>query len=286
MFKKLAALVMAVLMLCTVASVFTSCAGGAASDLKIGCIMVGDETEGYTKAHMDGIKEAAKALGIADNQIIWKYRIEETSACLDAAQDLVGQGCTLVISNSYGHQTYMVQAAEQFPDVTFVSMTGDFAAISGVKNLKNGFTKVFESRYVSGVVGGMKLAELVADGKVSPTATPDSYDADGNIKINLTMRISVSMVISYGENNAMGDTVMVGPGSYYACSMDINLPKDNLDALADADWSQYDYKTTNDFVGTMEARVQTIPEQYRFKGTVNLAYHLHLNEQAPHAANH
>ena len=124
MFKKLAALVMAVLMLCTVASVFTSCAGGAASDLKIGCIMVGDETEGYTKAHMDGIKEAAKALGIKDSQIIWKYKIEETSDCLDAATDLVGQGCTLVISNSYGHQTYMVQAAEQFPDVTFVSMTG------------------------------------------------------------------------------------------------------------------------------------------------------------------
>ena len=196
MFKKLAAVAMAVLMLCTVAAVFSSCSNGAASDLKIGCIMVGDETEGYTKAHMDGIKEAAKALGIADNQIIWKYKIEETSDCLDAATDLVGQGCTLVISNSYGHQTYMVQAAEQFPDVTFVSMTGDFAAISGVKNLKNGFTKVFESRYVSGVVGGMKLAELIADGKVSPTATPDSYDADGNVKIGYVGAFNYAEVVS------------------------------------------------------------------------------------------
>lgn len=136
--------------------------------------------------------------------------------------------------------------------------------------------------------GADKSFMTVADATVPDTGADLtlSKDADGNIKINLTMRISVSMVISYGENNAMGDTVMVGPGSYYACSMDINLPKDNLDALADADWSQYDYKTTNDFVGTMEARVQTIPEQYRFKGTVNLAYHLHLNEPAPHAANH
>ena len=196
MFKKLAALALAILMLGTALTAFTSCAGGSAADLKIGCIMVGDETEGYTKAHMDGIKEAAKALGIADNQIIWKYKIEETSDCLDAATDLVGQGCTLVISNSYGHQTYMVQAAEQFPDVTFVSMTGDFAAISGVKNLKNGFTKVFESRYVSGVVGGMKLAELVADGKVSPTATPDSYDADGNIKIGYVGAFNYAEVVS------------------------------------------------------------------------------------------
>ena len=60
MFKKLAAVAMAVLMLCTVAAVFSSCSNGAASDLKIGCIMVGDETEGYTLAHMNGVKEAAE----------------------------------------------------------------------------------------------------------------------------------------------------------------------------------------------------------------------------------
>ncbi|MGN1204013.1 MAG: BMP family ABC transporter substrate-binding protein, partial [Lachnospiraceae bacterium] len=47
--------------------------GESSANIKIGVILVGDETEGYTKAHMDGIKEAAKELGIADNQIIWKY---------------------------------------------------------------------------------------------------------------------------------------------------------------------------------------------------------------------
>ena len=194
MFKKFAALALAAMMLFTFATLFAGCSGSAA-DLKIGCIMVGDETEGYTKAHMDGIKDAAKSLGIADNQIIWKYKIEETSDCLDAATDLVGQGCTVIISNSYGHQTYMAQAAEQFPDVTFVSMTGDFASISGLKNLKNGFTKVYESRYVSGVVAGMKLAELIADGKVSKTATPYAYDGD-NVKIGYVGAFNYAEVVS------------------------------------------------------------------------------------------
>ncbi len=37
-------------------------------------------------------------------------------------------------------------------------MTGDFAALTGkLDNLKNAFTKVYQSRYVSGVVAGMKL---------------------------------------------------------------------------------------------------------------------------------
>ena len=196
MFKKIAALLLAVIMTLTVAAVFSSCGSSDASGLKIGVILVGDETEGYTKAHMDGIKEAAKALGIADSQIIWKYKIEENSTCLDAATDLVGQGCSVIISNSYGHQTYMVQAAEQYPDVTFVSMTGDFAAISGVPNFKNGFTKVYESRYVSGVVAGMKLAELIDNGTISASATPEHFDADGNVIIGYVGAYNYAEVVS------------------------------------------------------------------------------------------
>ncbi len=195
MFKKIAAVVMAAVMLFSMMAVLSSCSSGG-EDLKIGCILVGDETEGYTKAHMDGIKEAAKELGIADSQIVWKYKIEENSTCLDAATDLVGQGCNLVISNSYGHQTYMVQAAEQFPDVTFVSMTGDFAAISGVPNFKNGFTKIYESRYVSGVVAGMKLAELIDNGTISPEGTPEHFDESGNAKIGYVGAFNYAEVVS------------------------------------------------------------------------------------------
>ncbi len=195
MFKRIAAVVMAVIMTLTVAAVFTSCSGDA-SGLKIGVILVGDETEGYTKAPMDGIKEAARSLGIAESQIIWKYKVEETSACLDAATDLVGQGCSLVISNSYGHQTFMVQAAEQFPDVTFVSMTGDFAAICGVPNMKNGFTKIYEARYVAGVVAGMKLEELISNGTISPETTPEHFDENGNAKIGYVGAYNYAEVVS------------------------------------------------------------------------------------------
>ena len=196
MFRKIASLTIAVLMLFTALTAFASCSSDGAAGIKIGCIMVGDETEGYTLAHMNGIKEAAKKLGIADSQIIWKYKIEENSDCYDAATELVGRGCQLIISNSYGHQDFMVQAAKENPNVTFVSMTGDFAAISGVSNLKNGFTKVFESRYVSGVVGGMKLKELIDNGTVSPTATPNAYDADGNVKIGYVGAFNYAEVVS------------------------------------------------------------------------------------------
>ncbi len=196
MFKKIASVVLAALMLFTVATVFASCSSGSADGLKVGVILIGDETEGYTKAHMDGIKAAAGELGIAENQIIWKYTVPENSATLDAATDLVVQGCSVIISNSYGHQTYMIQAAEQFPDVTFVSMTGDFAAIAGVSNFKNGFTKVYESRYVSGVVAGMKLAQLISEGTISPETTPEHFDENGNVKIGYVGAFNYAEVVS------------------------------------------------------------------------------------------
>ena len=98
MFRKIASLAMAVMMLFTVMTVFASCSGDGAGGIKIGCIMVGDETEGYTLAHMEGIKEAAKELGISESQIIWKYKIEENSDCYDAAVELVGRGCQLIIA--------------------------------------------------------------------------------------------------------------------------------------------------------------------------------------------
>ena len=168
----------------------------AASDFKIGAIMLGDETEGYSAAHITGIKTAAEELGLSEDQIVWKYKIPEGAECLDAAEDLVAQGCDLILSNSYGHQTYMVEAAEKYPDVTFIAMTGDFAAISGLDNFKNAFTAVYQSRYVSGVVAGMKLKELIESGTLTPETQPGSFDADGNVKIGYVGAFPYAEVVS------------------------------------------------------------------------------------------
>jgi hypothetical protein len=140
-----------------------------AADLKIGVIVVGDETEGYTLSHMNGIKEAAANLGIADNQIIWKYKCPEDQTCYDAALDCIGQGCNLIISNSYGHQTYMVLAAEEYPDVTFASMTGDFAALTGLDNFKNAFTKIYD--FLKNVQDDEKYHYAMVGYKIKNTVT-------------------------------------------------------------------------------------------------------------------
>lgn len=215
MFKKVLSLALALVLVLSLTAVFAGCAkeapvtttpagndasatdvteGGndAAADLKIGVILVGDENEGYTFAHMEGIKNAAKALGIADTNILWKYTVKEDETCLDAAMDLANQGCQLIISNSYGHQAFMQQAAEELEDVQFIAMTGDTAQSSGLANFNNGFTKIFESRYVSGVVAGMKLKELIDAGKI----TDKNKTADGLVKIGYVGAYPYAEVVS------------------------------------------------------------------------------------------
>lgn len=159
--------------------------------LKFGVILVGDENEGYTYAHIEGIKQAAAANNVADDQIIWKYSVGETQDCYDQATDLVEQGCNVIFSNSYGHQSYMQKAAEENPGVQFVACTGDTAAISGLSNFSNAFTNVYESRYVSGIVAGYKLKELVENGQL----TPENYK-DGNVLIGYIGAFPYAEVVS------------------------------------------------------------------------------------------
>ena len=152
------------------------------TDVKVGAIILGDETEGYSAAHINGIKEAAAELGMSDDQIVWKYKIAEGGIRQYLTEDLVGQGCNLIIS-ALRPSDYMEEEAEKYPDINSVAMTGDFAAISGLDNFYNAFTAVYQSRYVSGVVAGMKVKELVESGTLTPETQPDSFTADGKVKI-------------------------------------------------------------------------------------------------------
>jgi basic membrane protein A len=137
------------------------------ADLKVGVILVHDENSGYDMSHIEGIKAAMTALGIKDEQVIFKYNIPEDETTYDTAVDLAEQGCQMVISDSYSHQSFMMRAATEYPNVIFLACTGDTAALEPVKNVANMFPATYESRYVSGVVAGMKLKELMDAGKVT-----------------------------------------------------------------------------------------------------------------------
>ena len=141
--------------------------GAADSDFKVGIMYIGDENEGYTAAHMAGIDGMMENLGLDDSQVIEKTNIPEDESAYDAAVDLAEQGCDIIFANSFGQESYVIQAATEYPNIQFCHATGYQAASSGLPNMHNYFTNIYESRYVSGVVAGLKLNEMIDNGTIT-----------------------------------------------------------------------------------------------------------------------
>ena len=146
-------------------SVFTVASADVA-DVKLGVILLHDEDSTYDLNFINGVNDAAAALGLSEDQIIMKRNIPESQECTEAALDLADEGCNLIFANSFGHETYLLEATKECPDVQFCHATGTMAHTAGQANFHNAFAAIYEGRYLAGVAAGMKLNELKAAGQL------------------------------------------------------------------------------------------------------------------------
>ena len=171
--KKVLALVLA-LALCLTA--FAALADGVAKeDIKLGVILLHDEDSTYDLNFINGVKDAAAALGLADEQVIIKRNIPESNDCYEAALDLADEGCQIVFADSFGHETFMLQAAKELPNVDFCHATGTMAHTEKLDNFHNAFAAIYEGRYLAGVAAGLKLNEIKEAGKLKGEAPVMGY---------------------------------------------------------------------------------------------------------------
>lgn len=127
---------------------------------KIGMICLHGSASTYDKNFIDAMQQACANKGLSD-QLTIVTDIEETNDCYATAKDLVDQGCELIFADSFGHEAYMMQAAQEFPNVEFCHATGTSAQTAGLANFHNAFASIYEGRYLAGVAGGMKLKEML-----------------------------------------------------------------------------------------------------------------------------
>ena len=163
--KKILALVLA-LALCLTAVAAVAEAPAISEDFKIGVILLHDEKSTYDKNFQDGFLEAAAELGLTEDQYVIIPNIAESEDCKNAALDLVDEGCKVVFADSFGHETYLLAAAEECPEVQFCHATGTMAHTAGLANFHDAFASIYEGRYLAGVAAGMKLNEIKAAGNL------------------------------------------------------------------------------------------------------------------------
>ena len=124
--------------------------------LKIGLILIGDEADAYNKNHVEGMKAAMTALEVPETALQIKANVAEGADTEVAVRELVESGCQAVFVNSFGHEVYMLNVAAEYPAVQFFSATGVKSATDELTNTHNYFTRIFEARYLSGIVAGLK----------------------------------------------------------------------------------------------------------------------------------
>ena len=142
------------------------------SDFKAGFIFLHDENSTYDLNFINAAKAACENLGV---ECILKTNIDESNACKETALDLVDQGCGFVFADSFGHESYMIEAAKANPKVQFSHATGTMAHTEKLDNYHNAFASIYEGRYLAGVAAGLKLNEMIESGKITADKAKIGY---------------------------------------------------------------------------------------------------------------
>lgn len=167
----------------------------------VGAVFIGAADDGFTGAHYNGMEGMRNALGLSEEQVLYKYNVPENAECEVALRELVDAGCNIIFGNSWGFMNFMDEMAEEFPDVIFSHCSG---FMNNGKNFNNYFGRIYQARYLSGIAAGKKTESNLI-GYVA--AFPDNAEVNGGINafalgvqsVNPEAVVYVKYINSWGD---------------------------------------------------------------------------------------
>lgn len=130
-------------------------AGIAKEDIKVGVLYISDPAEGsgYSYTHDLGIQGMQENLGLSSDQIVRKIVDDSDAQATEASiRECIDEDCNVIFSTSWGYMETTAAMAEEYPDIYFSHGTG---YMSNGKNFNNYFGRIYQARYLSGIVAGM-----------------------------------------------------------------------------------------------------------------------------------
>ena len=143
-------------------------------DMKVGVLYISDPSEGsgYSYTHDLGIQGMQENLGLHSDQIERKIVDDSDAAATEKAiKECIDDGCKIIFTTSWGYMETTSEMAEQYPDVYFSHGTG---YLSNGKNFNNYFGRIYQARYLSGIVAGMNTKS----NKIGYVAAQDSSNSE------------------------------------------------------------------------------------------------------------
>lgn len=155
MFKRTISVLLALVL---VLALFAGCGNNATEkpvsneeeNLKVGFIYVGPIGDGgWTYAHNEGRLYLEQELGV---ETIYRESVPEGPEVEKVMNDMIDQGAKVIFATSFGYMDYVEKVSKEHPDVKFLHCSG----YKTTENMSNYFGRMYEPRYLSGVVAAMK----------------------------------------------------------------------------------------------------------------------------------
>ena len=165
----------------------TATTGIAKEDIKVGVLYISDPDEGsgYSYTHDLGIQGMQENLGLSSDQIVRKIVDDSDAQATEASiKECIDEGCNVIFTTSWGYMETTAAMAEEYPDIYFSHGTG---YLSNGKNFNNYFGRIYQARYLSGIVAAQDSSNSEVTGGIDAFAIGvASVNPDAKINVIVT----------------------------------------------------------------------------------------------------
>jgi basic membrane protein A and related proteins len=167
-----------------------------AGKFNVAMVLIGPHDDGgWSQAHYEGLLFVCD--NVADSHVAYIENVAEGADSEQVFRSLARKGFNFIIGTSFGYMDPMEAVATEFPDVTFLHLTG---YKSNGKNFGNFFGAMEDFKYLAGMLAGSRAKK------------------DGNPKIGYMATFPIP------EELRLGNAIMLGvKRTCPECTMDIRF---------------------------------------------------------------
>ena len=174
-FIRYAVTILATLVMISVAMIVQVSTRKEEKHIRIGYIYLADANNPYTYNFVKAQRLIEETYGEQVESFV-EYNVLEGKED-EAIERLIAAGCDMIFGTSYGYGETLKEVAQKYPKIQFCAATLDNPTDPVVPNYHTFMDRVYEGRYISGIVAGLKLQELISQRKLSATDARIGYVA-------------------------------------------------------------------------------------------------------------
>ena len=123
-----------------------------AGKFNVAMVLIGPHDDGgWSQAHYEGLQYVCQHM--ADSHVAYIELVPEGADSEQVFRSLARKGFNFIIGTSFGYMDPMATVAEEFPDITFLHLTG---YKSNGKNFGNFFGAMEDFKYLAGMLAGSR----------------------------------------------------------------------------------------------------------------------------------